>query len=324
MREYKGPQPEHVYVGYLFDGANTHDALMVKLVDQVLANGEAGLIDLDLVQQQKLLRGFSFVDDNTDYTFHKFYGEPKQGQSLEEVKDLLLGEVDKVKKGEFGDWLLPAIIQNMKLELMKSAEKNDGRAFEMMGAFVHNIAWKDWVNEIKEAEKVTKPELVKFAQEHYKNNYAVCYKRQGEATVHKVEKPNITAVVMNKEEESAFKKNWDALPQPSLTPKFLDFDKDITHLKLAKGDVPFDYINNDVNKTFTLDYLFDMGTDNVRDLGLAVGYLEYLGTDKYSAEQLKTEFYKLGLSFSVSNGRDRVSVSLSGLEENLDKGVELV
>ena len=57
---------------------------------------------------------------------------------------------------EFGDWLLPAIIQNQKLERMKAAEKNDGRAYNMMGTFVHNIAWKDWVNQITEMEKVTK------------------------------------------------------------------------------------------------------------------------------------------------------------------------
>ena len=323
VREYKGPQPEHVYVGYLFDGANSHDALMVKLVDQILANGQAGLIDLDLMQQQKLLKGVSFVDDNADYTFHKLYGEPKQGQTLEEVKDLLLAEIEKVKKGEFGDWILPAIIQNLKLERMKGAEKNNNRAGEMMGSFVHNITWKDWVDEINETERITKAEIVKFANEHYKNNYAVCYKRQGEAAIHKVDKPKITSVVMNKDISSAFMKRWAELPQPSLTPKFLDYDKDITHLKLDKGNVPFDYIKNDINKTFSLNYIFDMGTDNVRELGLAISYLEYLGTDKYSADQLKIEFYKLGLDFSVNNSRDRVSISLSGLEENLEKGVEL-
>ena len=323
VREYKGPQPEHVYLGYLFDGSNTHDALMARLVDAILANGDAGLVDLDLVQQQKILSGYSFIDDNNDYTFHKLYGEPKQGQSLEEVKDLLLAEIEKVKKGDFGDWLLPAIIQNQKLERMKAAEKNNSRAGYMMGTFVHNIEWKDWVNEIKEMEKVTKADIVKFANEHYKNNYAVCYKRQGDATVHKVEKPKITAVVMNKEVESDFKKKWDAMPQPSIKPKFIDFDKDITHLKLAKGNVPFDYIRNDVNKTFSLNYIFDMGTDNIRDLGVAVSYLQYLGTDKYSVDQLKIEFYKLGLSFSVNNSRDRISISLSGLEENLEKGIVL-
>jgi predicted Zn-dependent peptidase len=323
VREYKGPQPEHVYIGYLFDGANSHDAFMVRLVDEILANGEAGLIDLDLVQQQKVLSGYSTVDDNTDYTFHKLYGEPKQGQTLEEVKDLLIGEIEKVKKGEFGDWLLPAVITNLKLERMKAAEKNNSRAGYMMGSFVHNIPWKDWVDEISEAEKITKADIVKFANEHYKNNYAVCYKRQGEATVHKVEKPKITPVVMNKDVESAFMKQWEQLPQPPLTPKFLDFDKDITHLKLAKGDVAFDYIKNDLNKTFSVQYIFDMGTDNIRDLGVATSYLEYLGTDKYTVDQLKTEFYKLGLSFGVNNSRDRVSISLSGLEENLEKGVEL-
>ncbi len=323
IREYSGPQPEHVYIGYLFDGANNHDALMVKLVDEILANGEAGLIDLDLVQQQKLLKGYSLVDDNNDYTFHKLYGEPKQGQTLEQVKDLLLAEIEKLKKGEFGDWILPAIIQNMKLQRMKAAEKNNGRAGYMMGSFVHNIPWKDWVNEINESAKITKADVVKFANEHYKNNYAVCYKRQGEAKVHKVEKPKITAVQMNKDVESPFKTQWDKMPQPSLTPKFLDFDKDITHLKLAKGDVPFDYIKNDVNKTFSLNYVFDMGTDNNRELGVAIAYLEYLGTDKYTTDQLKIEFYKLGLNFSVNNSRDRIAVSLSGLEENLEKGVEL-
>jgi len=323
VREYSGPQPEHVYIGYLFNGANTHETLMVKLVDEILANGEAGLIDLDLMQQQKLLRGSSFVDDNDDYTFHKLYGEPKQGQTLEQVKDLLIGEIEKVKKGEFGDWLLPAIIQNMKLERMKAAEKNNGRANYMMGSFVHNIRWQNWVDEIAEAQKITKADIVKFANEHYKNNYAVCYKRTGEAKVHKVVKPEITPVQMNKDVESVFKQQWDKMPQPSLTPRFLDFDKDITHLKLAKGDVSFDYIKNDINKTFNLNYVFDMGTDNVRELGVAIAYLQYLGTDKYTADQLKIEFYKLGLSFSVNNSRDRVSVSLSGLEENLEKGVGL-
>ncbi|HRG91002.1 MAG TPA: insulinase family protein, partial [Chitinophagales bacterium] len=321
--EYTGPQPEHVYIGFLFGGANTREALMARMVDMILANGEAGLIDLDLVQQQKVLQAYSYIDENTDYSFHKLYGEPKQGQKLEEVKDLLLGEIEKIKKGEFGDWLLPAIVQNIKLQRMKDAEKNESRAYNMMGTFVHNIAWEDWVNEVNVMAGITKADIVKFVNENYTNNYAVCYKRQGEANVHKVEKPKITSVEMNKDDQSEYKKQWDQMPQPSLTPKFIDFEKDITHLKLASGNVPFDYIKNDVNKTFSLNYIFDMGTDNIRDLGLAISYLEYLGTDKYTAEALKEEFYKLGLSFSVNTSRDRVTVSLSGLEDNLEKGVTL-
>jgi predicted Zn-dependent peptidase len=192
-----------------------------------------------------------------------------------------------------------------------------------MNAFVHNIPWIDWLMQIDEMEKITKQDVVKFVNEHYGNNYAVCYKRQGEAKVHKVEKPKITSVVMNKEAVSAFKKDWDTLSQPSLQPKFLDFNKDITHLQLPRGNIPFDYIRNDVNKTFSLNYIFDMGTDNIPELGVAVGYLEYLGTEKYTAQELSTEFYKLGLSFSVNTSRDKVTVTLSGLEDNLEKGLQL-
>ena len=46
----------------------------------------------------------------------------KEGQSLDEVKDLLLTEVEKVKNGLFPDWLLPAIISDMKLEKIKKLE----------------------------------------------------------------------------------------------------------------------------------------------------------------------------------------------------------
>jgi predicted Zn-dependent peptidase len=66
-----------------------------------------------------------------------------------------------------------------------------------------------------------------------------------------------------------------------------------------------------------------MGTNNDKKLGLAIGYLEYLGTSKYTSTQLKQEFYKLGCSFSVSSSTDQVYVSLSGLNENFEKGLEL-
>lgn len=322
--KYVGPMPEHIMMGYLFNGANSKEAMMVKLVDMILANGQAGLIDIDLVQQQKVLRAYSYVDENTDYVFHKFYAEPKQGQSLKELSKLISAEIEKVKSGDFGDWVLPAVIQNLKLKRMQEAEKNDSRAYAIMGAFVHDIPWSQWVNEIDEMAKVTKKDIIEFANNHYSNNYAVCFKELGEAKVHKVEKPQITAVVMNKEDVSDFKKKWDAIPQPSLSPKFIDFNKDILHQKIGRGTIPFDYIKNDVNKTFQLVYIFDMGTDNIRELGLAINFLEYLGTDKYTAEELTSEFYKLGLNFSVSPGRDRVTITLSGLEENLVAGVELL
>jgi zinc protease len=318
-----GHEPEHVYIGYRFGGADTKDYLYVKLIDAILANGKgSGLIDLNLKLTQKIIDGHSEVSDNRDYTVQKLYGQPKQGQSLEEVRDLLLAQIDSVKQGRFPDWLLPAIIDNMKLDMMKQAESNQGRVFDVVWAFVKDIPLERRRNEIDVLSKITKDDLVKFADANYGQNYAVCYKRMGEPRLYKVDKPIITPVVLNKDSVSPFRAHIDSIPFGPAEPKFCDFATDIKHGKLAKN-VQVDYIKNDVNKTFSMNYIFDMGSDNNKKLGLAFDYLQYLGTDKYTAAQLKQEFYKLALTFSVHSSRDQVYVSLSGLEENLDKGIKL-
>ena len=47
-----------------------------------------------------------------DYSLFKLHGEPREGQSLEEVKNYLLIELDKIKNGQFDTWMLSAIIKN--------------------------------------------------------------------------------------------------------------------------------------------------------------------------------------------------------------------
>lgn len=318
-----GHEPEHVYVGFRFGGADTKDYLYVKLIDAILANGKgSGLMDLNLKLKQKVLEARSEFTDNKDYTVEKLYGEPKEGQKLEEVKDLLLSQIDSVKQGRFPDWLLPAIIDNAKLDMMKQSESNQGRVFDVVWAFVKDIPLERRKQEIEELSKITKADIIKFANEHYGNNYAVCYKRTGEPQLFKVDKPEITPVVLNKDSVSAFRAGIDAMPFGKAEPKFCDFNNDIKHGKLVKG-VQVDYIHNDVNQTFSMNYIFDMGTDNNKKLGLAFDYLPYLGTDKYNAAQLKQEFYKLGLSFGVNSSRDQVYITLSGLEKHLDEGIKL-
>jgi zinc protease len=52
--------------------------------------------------------------------------------------------------------------------------------------------------------------------------------------------------------------------------------------------------------------------------------LEYWGTTTMSPEDVKKEFYKIGVSYSVNVGNDRTTITLSGLENNLPKGVALL
>ena len=81
---------------------------MLTMIDMVLSNSSAGLIDLNLNQSQKVIGGGCFPMVMKDYSIHGFYGSPKPGQSLEEVKDLLISQIEEVKLGNFPDWLVSA------------------------------------------------------------------------------------------------------------------------------------------------------------------------------------------------------------------------
>ena len=48
-RDVFGPEAERLYVGFRFNGANTEDALMVSMIDMLLSNSVAGLIDIKVM-----------------------------------------------------------------------------------------------------------------------------------------------------------------------------------------------------------------------------------------------------------------------------------
>jgi predicted Zn-dependent peptidase len=323
IKEVLGPQSENVMVGYRFPGKATRDGLRLRMLDKILTNGQAGLFDLDLNQQQKVLQAQTFADLNDDYSTHVLYGTPRQGQKLEEVQALMLAEIAKVKRGDFPDWLIPAIVNNEKLSRTKSYESNEARASAMYEAFIERVSWADYVQQNEDFATITKAEIVKFANDNYGPNYAAVFKRTGEdPNKVKVVKPAITPVPANRDAASAYYKEVSALPNTELKPVFIDYKKDIQTAEIKPG-LPLYYTRNTENGLFSLFYAIDLGTNNNPLLDVATDYLQYLGTGQYSAAQLQQEFYKLGCSFAVSSSQDRVLISLSGLDSNLEPAMQL-
>ena len=323
-KEVFGPTSESVYVAFRTDGVGSKDQKIVTLIDYILANSQAGLIDLDLNQQQKVQRASSFTNFNNDYGFHLLYGMPKANQSLDEVKELLLAEIEKIKKGEFDDWLVEAVINDLKLSEIRQYEDASSTAYAYMDAFIHFEDWQDQVDFIEDLKSVTKEDLVKYANKHYKDNYVAVYKRKGEdSNIAKVENPGITPVKLNRDKQSEFIKEFNKTESPALEPQYVDYDQAIQNSETESG-LPVAYIENENNDLFNLYIIFDMGQDNDKELSLAAGYLDYLGTEKYSPEEIKQEFYKLGINYFVSSGNDKTYVGLSGLKENLPEGLALL
>jgi len=323
VKHVYGPEAERLYLGFRFAGASDESVLKLKLMDMILSNSTAGLIDLNLNQEQKIIGGGCFPMVMKDYSMHGFYGSPKQEQTLQEVKDLLLAEIEKVKNGDFPDWLIPAIINDFKLEQIKKYESNNGRADEFVEAFTLGISWDDFNNEISAISQITKQEIIDFANKFYKENYVVVYKHLGEdESVMKVAKPKITPVDVNRTSQSDFLANIMDEQVNEIEPVFLDFENDIQKLKV--NDVSILYKENTENDIFKLYYIIEKGTDENPFLKMAVNYLKYLGTADITPNQKQEEFYKIACEMNVSCDAEKIKISLSGLNENFDKAVTLM
>ena len=322
VAEVFGPDAEFLQMGFRFNGMSSDEYIKVQLVDMILNNSKAGLIDLNLKQKQTVLNAGSYVSSMNDYSTHTIYGNAKQGQSLEEVRDLILEQVELLKKGEFEDWLLDAVITDFKKSQMSQYESNRSRANSMVMAFTNDMPWADYIQKIDKMEKITKEELVAFANVKYGKNYAIVYKRNGEdPNKQKVDKPTITKVPLNRDVKSDFHNTVASQEVKKLAPVFLDFKADINTVNVNNVEV-LSKVNKE-NELFDLTYLLDMGKNADPKLAIAVQYLEFLGNDKYSSEELQKELYKIGCGFSVFASTDRTYVTLSGLNENMEKATAL-
>ena len=317
-----GPDAANIMMAWRFDGVSSKQATMVRLVDLILSNSKAGLIDLNLVKDQKVLSASSSPDFMKDYSVHIFTGKPKDGQSLEEVRDLLLAQIEKIKNGEFDEELLKGIIANNMVEDINKFDNNDGVAYSLLDAFVTDRQWRDVLNINFDMSRIKKQEIIDFVKEYYTSGYSIVYKRTGEDTKQdKIEKPSITEVELNRDKSSQFVIDILEEETDSIYPVYLNFDKDIDRGKVGKAELL--YKLNDKNQLFTLYYVVDMGKLNNKKLPFALEYLQYLGTDKFTASELSMKFYKLACNFGISTGEQRSYVYLNGPQQNFNEALAL-
>lgn len=317
--EVLGPMQEWITIGYRLGGYHTDDPIMARLATSILSNGQAGLMDLNLVQSQKVIGANAYSGTMHDYSTVYLSGNPKQGQSLEELQDLLLGEVEKLKKGEFDESLMAAIVKNEKKDELDQYQSNWLRAYQMADAFIMEADWEDYVTLYDRMAKITKEEIVAWANKNLKENYCVVYKRSGEdKEVYKVDKPEITPVELNREAQSDFYKEFEKMESLRLTPEFVNFDEALKSKDISK-EVPMFYVKNETNDLFTLFIDMDEYLKSDKKMKVAINYLQFLGTDKYSAAELKQKFYELGVRYYVQSS----SIYMSGLNESFDEALSL-
>ncbi|MDC8106968.1 insulinase family protein [Chryseobacterium sp. B21-037] len=323
-RTVKSPTTPRVQMAWRTDSYGTREAMLADITANIMSNrGEAGLLDLNINQTQRMLWAQAFSVGLKQYGYFSIVAVPKETQSLKDAKDMVLEQIELIKRGEFPDWMLPAIINDFKLQRMKALETADGLATNLYDTYIKGRTWEEELNEMDVYASFTKQDVIHFANDFFKDNYVLINKEKGvNDKLIRVENPGITPIKINRDAQSEFLKQILAEKTEDIQPEFIDYDKEIITGQVK--DKKLSFVKNKYNDIAQVYFIFPLGSDHDRDLAISTQLLQYLGTEDYAPEDLKKEFFKIGVSNDFKTTNDQLTVSLSGLEENIEKGIRLL
>ncbi|MDE6692633.1 MAG: insulinase family protein, partial [Muribaculaceae bacterium] len=324
-KEVYGNDTEMLLMAWAFPGITDKSMETLEIVDAMLVNGKAGLIDIDVNKKQRALHMGGDIYGLADKSAYYIIAYPNEGQTLDELRDLVLEEMAKLRAGEFDESLIPATINNYKLMEQRAIESNEGRVDVMQEVFIDGFDPAEYVGKLDRQSKLTKKDITEFAKAHLRDdNYVAIYKLQGQDPNElKIAKQPITPLAVNRDKTSAFLTEILSEEVAPIEPVFLDFDKDLDYLTLNNG-IPVLYKQNTTNDIFTLTFVYDFGSLNDPELALLGSYFPLLGTPEMTNDEISQKFYDIACSYRLSIGGNRSYVTISGLSENMPQALALV
>jgi predicted Zn-dependent peptidase len=319
--QYPGEEQVQLAFRTVPNGDAEKEALI--LLDMILDNRTAGLINLNLNQQQLVTNAGSSPQFLNDGGFQTLYGVPKQEQTLAEVELLLLDQLELIKNGEFEDWIIAAIINDFKKSQKASQEFNTARVSMMRQSFIEGADWADYVGEIERMEQLSKQDVIAVANKYFGDDYVAIYQVNEQHEIPPVEKPQIDPVNIDPTSQSEFAQNILAMDFDPIEPVFVEADRDYRLIEFADG-VNLYYAPNPLNDLFSFSINVDVGTEENEKLNLAASLIDVAGTQTMSNEELKKEWYRIGSEFRFGAGENSSGFSLSGLDEQFENSLELM
>jgi predicted Zn-dependent peptidase len=245
------------------------------------------------------------------------------GQKFESAENLVLAEIEKLKKGEFDDWMLDAIKQEMYRSHTTSMESNQSRALLFADAFTKGESMEDALAYSDRVKEISKSDVVEMANTIFGSNYLAFHSKMGFPKKEKIEKPDYKPLKANTNARSEYAKHFEEIPsnEPKILP--IDFSKDVITENIYNGHRLM-VVANPLNDIFSLTLAFEIGEIENPMLRFATEGINMSGAGEYNVTKLKEEFAKIGTSYSVFANDSYTFIDVQGIEENLPRTMELV
>lgn len=305
---------------------NNHpDQLALDVANRLLSNnGQTGLLDQLNSDNKLMMCGLLPFPSNNDYGHSIILYIPKIiGQSHNKAEKLVIGQLDKLKKGNFDDKLFEAVKNDLYLEYITSLEDFSDRAVLLAQAFTQNKSMSDFLLYPDMIRRVSKEDVIRVANTYYGDNYLSFRSSMGSSKKEKLEKPGFEPITPASGVKSEFAREFERIPSLPAQPSFVVFDKDVQTIDLGNHTQLY-LVKNPVNSVFSLTLRFGALERDFRLLKYAANMMNYASVKGKSLDELKKEFQILGCNYSFSSNENYFVVELQGIENSFKQSVALL
>lgn len=310
--------------GFRTPTARDPDYAALQVMRELLSNEQgSGFIDR-LVSDGKILIALPFPLELADHGLDIVFFAPRIfGQTFKRAESLMFEQFRRVARGEFDEAKMLAIRDGLRRAEDRQWEDNEERALALADSFIRRDSWQAYLEYRERLANVTREDVMRVAATYFGDDHLGMRSRLGVSKPPRLSKPSYPAVEPVVGARSSFYDQVMTQPSASATLRFVDFEADVVTTPIADGVVL--YTNpNPFNDTYSLDLVFGVGTEQIRELGIAAEYIERIGTRDYSPTALREQLSLLGTTLSIAITDDRMRVTLTGPEQHLAAALALI
>lgn len=319
-----------VYLVYKGVPAGHPDEKALEIVMSLLANdSNTGTLN-KLVIDGELTSGGAFPmtfreQGRNVISVIPLYDENQQRfESHKSAEKKALKAIQQIANGEFEDWAVEAIKNNMCRDYDLQMEFNENRANELMDAFIYEKDLSQVLNYKDEIMGITHEDIKRVAKQYLSDDYLAFYIDKGDnKEKNKIKKPGYKPIESPVGKQSLYATQFKSMPIGHVDEKFIDFSNVQTR-KLNDRSQMY-YTPNTENNVFSLTLRYGVGEREFPKLGIAAELMNNAGVmGIYEPQQLKEELSKINATCSVNADDNYLYITMRGYEETLPQACQLL
>lgn len=299
---------------------NHPDADALAVLERLLGDQQAGLLNLHLAQTQKIQEAGVYVWSFKEKSLFLLDAVTKNGQSLEEAEGLLMKEIEGVKAGNFTDEEVLAAVIKLEVESKERLESDEKRAEALVESYIAGSQWRHDVEGPARLRRVSKADVMRVAKQYLGNDRSVVYRRQGKTDSPRIAKPGFTPIEIDPTRQSALAAELTAAPE--IEPRWLEEGKDYVVRSKPWGKLY--WAPNPVSDLFSLKFVIPGGFRKDPRLPMAVKLFDASGAGDLTPADFERSLAQLGTKIELACGENECVAALTGLEANLGESLRLL